>query len=236
MERDAQVIRENLMNEKRIIFSSLMVRAILEGRKTQTRRVIRPQPQVSDRGCPSWVAEPGKKHIRLGPRRCGGGPAVTMHDLMSEYCPYGQPGDRLWVRETWSDLRGGGFNVSFAYKEKSLSRDGTHEDEEAKRCREDFGYKWKSPLFMPRAASRLTLELTDVRVEHVQDISQGDAQAEGVEHDNLVGYYCDEAEGEFGGHRCNWRVGYMLLWDEINGKKFPWSSNPWVWALSFKIV
>lgn len=182
------------MKEKPIILSGPMIQAILQGKKTQTRRVMKSQGEKT-----RW-----------------------------------SKGDVLWVKETWCDLREGGFDKPVAYKANSLNQHG-EEDAEAKRCREDFGYTWRSPLFMPRWVSRLTLEVTDVKVQQLQEISAEDAQAEGVEHDDLVGYYCDELEGEFGAHRCNWRVGFSALWDSINGKMHSWESNPWVWAISFRV-
>lgn len=114
-------------------------------------------------------------------------------DNLALCCPYGAVGDRLWVRETWQGNQG---DIRYGADGDSL-----------------HGYNgWRPSIFMPRWASRITLEVTGVRVERVQEISEEDAQAEGV------------------AHRCD----YKVVWDAINGKKYPWSSNPWVWVIEFK--
>lgn len=155
------------MKERPILMSAPMVRAILDGSKTQTRRVIKVQPtaqpklchNVTNNGRPSWVSDLYIQGARMGSQM--------------QICPYGQPGDRLWVRETFADLRGAGFDTAFAYLANS-SKKG-HEDEESKRCRLDYGVKWKPSIHMPRIASRITLEITGIRVERLQDINNNDA-------------------------------------------------------------
>ncbi len=169
------------MAERGILFSAPMVRALLSGAKTQTRRLTHWRPQ----------------------------------------CPYGFPGDRLWVRETWAhdadsleDLRAmvedivGGSDCGPYYR-----ADGVHENS---------GLRWRPSIHMPRWCSRITLEITDVRVQQLQDITEDDARAEGVtpepgKNHGHVGAFCD-------------------LWESINGKRSTWASNPWVWAISFRRV
>lgn len=196
------------MKERPILFSAPMVRAILDGRKTQTRRVVRGQVGALDRGQPTIV----------------GGPA----------CPYGAPGDRLWVRETWAaiDERG-----------EAVSRRTRHVDQN---CGDRLVYRaddrvlteqWRSPLFMPRWASRITLEVTTVRVERLQAITEEDACAEGVTQTD--GRWWDGAPHAVKGTPRalpTAREAFADLWDAINGKRAPWSSNPWVWVVSFRRV
>ena len=130
------------MKERPVLFSGEMVRAILEGRKTQTRRVIKPQPL--------WVGDPNvafKTH------------SANPKGIIN--CPYGQPGDRLWVRETFAGTK----NTGFAYRATDTA----------------YGHKWRPSIFMPHWASRINLEVVSVRVERVQDISIEDAYDEGME-------------------------------------------------------
>lgn len=176
------------MRERPVIFSGPMVRAILAGTKTQTRRVLREQAE-------SYVGDLlGQRFIYPVVR--GTAEPVPIR------CPYGQPGDRLWVRETWSreDVRG----IMYRATDKNPST-----------------LNWKPSIHMHRADSRLTLELTEVRVQRLLQISEEDAEAEGVEP---VGW-----EGHAG---C-----FAALWDSINAKRgHSWASNPWVWALTFRRV
>ena len=190
--------------ERPILFSAEMVCAILDGRKTQTRRVVKPQPR--DHGdqppMPRWGYSTDRKSSIVV--------SYPPDVFLPKHCPYGAPGDLLWVREAWADLRGKGFGAPFAYRANALTHDG-REDADSKRCRTDFGVKWKPSIHMPREASRLTLRITEVRVERVQDISGEDSGAEGCQSGT--------------------RYEFALLWDSINAKRgFGWDANPWVWA------
>ena len=188
------------MKERPILFSGPMVRAILEGRKTQTRRVVK---------------EPyGLKALWF---KALGRPAVSQ-------CPYGQPGDRLWVRETWQPgTWGPSYRADFT-------------EESARRCLNP----WKSCIHMPRRFSRITLEVTEVRVQRLQDISEEDAQAEGC---HLT---ASMTHGERGPGAKSWvempkdgfKGLFRELWDSINGQRqgCAWADNPWVWAVSFRRV
>lgn len=193
------------MKERPILFSAPMVRAILDGRKTQTRRIVKPQPTITDNGCPRWGTYSGKR-MYMVPRRAGGGSAVTMTDLIGEYCPYGQPGDRLWVRETWA---------KWANKNRVAQyRCDVPDDRQ-------HLYTWTPSIFMPRWASRITLEITGVRVQRVQEISELDCEAEIGATAHSLG---DSAY-----------MFFTALWNEINAKRgYGWDSNPWVWALTFR--
>lgn len=210
------------MRERPILFTGPMVRAILEGRKTQTRRAIKPQPVVSDRN-PPIDGTPGDVFIApdffpeadvrggvfavctsLGIYRCMGS-----QEFAAKHCPYGVPGDRLWVREAvrcfeWMD--GGETSVEYV-----ASPGVFHPDAE---------WVWKREslpgMFMPRGLSRVTLTITDVRVQRLQDISTRDCWAEGIPSSPDV-----DPVHEF-----------QELWCDINGAS-SWDANPWVWAITF---
>lgn len=202
------------MKERPILFSGEMVRAILrdEDPKTQTRRVVKPQPtdRIEGKGngrfwttIPSIGGETGK---------------YSIHEIA---CPYGRPGDRLWVRETFADLRGQGFPAPFGYA--ADCRPGSDSDQ----ARKDYGVKWKPSIFMPRWASRIELEVVDVRVERVQAITEDDAKAEGV-------IYSARPGSELGN---GYRNRYRELWDELNAKRgHGWDRNPWVWVVKFERI
>lgn len=166
------------IKERPILFSAPMVRAILEGRKTVTRRPVKASKAHAD----------GITLIDYGK---GWWPYNAFGDFSSDHegmeypiaCPYGKPGDRLWVRETFIDLRGTGVEhrpdpngplQRYAYA--ADCRPGSHSDD----ARKDFGLKYKPSIHMPRAACRMLLEITDVRVERLQDISRADIRAEGL--------------------------------------------------------
>ena len=160
-----------------ILFSGPMVRAILSGAKTQTRRVITPQPDARLRwGLAGWE----DVHGRPLP------------------CRYGAPGDLLWVRETWGIAGEFGDGTAHTYRATD----------------DRNGIIWRPSIFMPRALSRITLKITDVRVERIQDISEPDEAAEGVE-----------------------RHTFAALWNAINAKRgYSWERNPWVWALTLQVT
>lgn len=164
--------------ERPILFSGPMVRAILDGRKTVTRRVVK---HVPPEGTPVHL------------------------------CPYGSPGDRLWVRETWFNSRGDDSMPTHYRADDRI---------------EDLQIKWKPSIFMPRWASRITLVLKSVRVERLQDITEEDAKQEGCEPTNLSDAYA----------KCEYllaRNRFREVWTKINGPA-SWDANPWVWRLEFE--
>lgn len=204
------------MKEKGIIFNGDMVRAILDGRKSMTRRVLKPQPKdeysngkwVCDRyNYSEWWNFWGKKGTDVV-NKCG---------LPQFKCPYGQPGDRLWVRETFSRC---GCDACL----KTWPKQGKHEVTYIADYAGPSGIVANPSIFMPRWASRITLEITNVRVERLQEISEEDAKAEG----------CSPMYGPGSSSKDAYRPAFQVLWDYINGKKYPWASNPWVWVISFK--
>jgi hypothetical protein len=189
------------MKESGIIFSGPMVRALLEGSKTQTRRIVK-----------------NRKHPDFGCDIAPGELAREQQHVIERSCPYGQPGDRLWVKEAWGVLYPQYIND--ADELTFWKADYSNQELE-----EQILPKWKSPLFMPRSRSRILLEITSVRVERLQDISEEDARAEGV---TLPERTCTMYDGM-------WRDGYRVLWESINGDG-SWDANPWVWVISFKQI
>lgn len=224
------------MKERPILFSGPMVRALLAGTKTQTRRVVKPDTKapVVDPYC-RWDDETW-------------GSVATDGTSSIVHCPYGQPGDRLWVRETWrteeldegdeaSGADIGTDGVRFAADETFRVIENTREASD-RWCvahnadSRKLVSKWRPSIYMPRWACRLELELTQVRVERLQDISEKDAIAEGIASTEAL-----EAL------RANsallveetYRMGFRSLWDSLNAKRgFGWDANPWVWALTVK--
>ena len=210
------------MKERPILFSAPMVRAILAGTKTQTRRVVKPQP----------VELPDFNRGRMSYNVRGNVYRAWNPAVMDPSCPYGQTGDRLWVRETFMDLRGTGVEhrpdprgplQRYAYA--ADHQPGSFGDE----ARKSYGLKWKPSIHMPRWASRITLEITGVRVERLQDISEADAQAEGCSLE------CMTPTGDDSGSAIYGPGGYLALWESINGAG-SWDVNPWVWVVEFKRV
>lgn len=207
------------MSEKPILFSGPMVRAILRGYKTQTRRVVKPQfGNLWGQGVKRTTS---KYSIHVDSKAEDG----SWNWIESPY----QVGDRLWVRETFADLRGMGFDEQVAYQANSLNKHGD-EDYDSERCRKDYGVKWKPSIFMPRWASRITLEVTGVRVERLASIDNVDLMREAVGPAN----YTNDADpwDDFHG---KWEVPFIKLWDKLN-KAYPFESDPWVWVIEFKRV
>lgn len=255
------------MKERPIIFSAPMVRAILEGRKTVTRRVVKPQP-VYDRS----YADDGLKICGKGKTK---GSAASIHcaPLVARFCPYGQPGDRLWVRETFTlescvdgnpALHNDGRPVKVRpdddwdgswsawiqphYRATDPAPDLCCEKPNCAQCRDhDMGPHWRPSIFMPRWASRITLEVTGVRVERLQDITPAQILAEGVqipatpEGHALIDISTKHGPAAFLSKLSGASTGDLLhahwaaLWVKINGPD-SWNANPWVWVVEFKRV
>lgn len=199
------------MKERPILFSASMIRAILEGRKTQTRRPVKPQPEMmGSGGAWRWDGRKGSFRGSMGTH------IESFPDGARHYCPYGHPGDRLWVRE----------NIAFDKGYDGIRPvDIPHEAPGIKRFYMADGLKpkWagqiRPSIHMPRACSRILLEITSVRAERLQEISDEDAQAEGV-------------NAEFGNRHI---IPFNRLWVSINGAA-SWNDNPWVWVVEFKKI
>ncbi len=221
----------SIVKERPVLFSAAMVRAILGGRKSQTRRVVKPQPRE-------------------------GFHAAPYPDSFLARCPYGVPGDKLWVRETCA------LEHSVEPDQPPPHNDGRpikrrpdddftcvhplwvqphyratdpppalcYEGGSAGGSEDDFGVRWKPSIFMPRWASRITLEVTDVRVDRLQDIRAADCISEGIWFDVRYGGHCVGDGAHF--HVSDPRESYFSLWETING---PGSvdANPWVWCVGF---
>lgn len=225
------------IKEYPILFSTPMVQAILEGRKTQTRRVVKIDGMLSYTGMkPLSTHECGSVFYFWGNKE------IT--------CPYGQPGDVLWVRESFlwvfldhaHDLLEGSKDRSrYAYKAS------VHSDwmEYAK---EKYGYKWKPSIHMPKSACRIFLRITNVRVERLHDINEADAKQEGVEVKEYGSHpffctrdysYKKNSNGFWPGFCADtgdqFSRSFKSLWRSINGEQ-SWNDNPWVWVIEFERV
>jgi len=196
------------MKERPILFKAEMVRAILDGRKTQTRRAVKPQPASGVRQSPFSSSGLEDGHGR---------------ELS---CPYGKPGDQLWVREATIKVEDHGYEGP-VYVESDEGRaclegglaPGIDDCVEV----EPYELRIRPSIHMPRASSRITLEITGVRVERLQDISEGDSIAEG----------CTNSLHLPGGRFAN--ENFAHLWWVINGDG-AWETNPWVWVIEFKRI
>lgn len=236
------------IREKPILFSAPMVRAILDGRKTMTRRVVKCKDidygGSGGKDSPEWN----------DPRNWGyehedGTWSMLKPSDVSDHqvpCPYGAIGDRLWVREAFDIVNDpaayhvdDGEREDTGYQCKDAIRRGPADerwvvdyaaDENCRVMDRSGDRKWKPSIHMPRWASRLTLEITGIRVERVQDIENYDAMAEG-----FPGERWDEGHGNIGEHEP--REQFRELWDKLNGPRgFGWESNPWVWVLEFRRI
>lgn len=211
------------MKERPILFSGAMVRALLAGTKSQTRRIVKQQPERNDKGTLMWGTG----------RRTGmqsfGVDGLDVPPGVFARCPYGQAGDRLWVRETWA------YGIH-ALSSRNAEREGPWvygADSAAKQGR--LCDRWRPSIHMRREASRITLEVTGVRVERLQGISEADCWAEGIEevmHDFEDASQVDMAK-RLGCSIEDAKPLYAQLWEQINGTG-SWAANPWVWVVEFR--
>ena len=201
---------KSLPTEKPILFNGPMVRAILDGRKTMTRRVIKTKAFLE------WVAAGFSDEFTKNP-----------DNLWAESSPY-RPGMKLWVRETWAIHQPGSLKPETlpTFEYETYTREGQAGLEKGydllyratAKIDPDFPVRWRPSIFMPRWASRITLEVTGVKVERLREISNEDIRKEGA---TVLGCVT---------HRLN----FEQLWDSINSKTYPWSSNPFVWVIEFR--
>ncbi len=207
------------VTDRPILFSGEMVRAILDRRKTQTRRVIKPQPYVDANGNACWKNSNFGQDLKRTPLFKSLASPIPCSSTKRVLCPYGAPGDQLWVRETWGHTGTGVWSVGQVYyaQDGGIIYRADHPNAAG---------SWFSPLHMPRFASRITLRITDIRVERLQDISEDDARAEGVGYKN---------PGYLPGTKGNWIGSFAYLWNKINGPG-AWNTNPWVWVVAFERV
>lgn len=202
------------MKEHPILFSGPMVRAILDGRKTQTRRVVKPQlidSVIKHRD--QWLSASHVDNLPL--------------DGTAFRCPYGSDGDRLWVRETYcvrdiyDDDKPSILPSSPECACLHYMADGP---------KQSFHGKTRPGIFMPRWAYRIGLEINGIRLQRLQEINEEDSLSEGVDKSRCgqEGYAMDPIY--------SYRTGFVRAWNLINGKTHPWSNNPWVWAITFKAL
>ncbi len=235
---------DTMTKTRPILFTGAMVRALLAGTKTQTRRLVKPQPvpakdafwermvgQLYDTDW-VWHRSPGCSTISNSPTGPDG--------YAREFCPYGVPGDRLWVRETWAPeapgLLSDGLTGRFMYR--ADASDFTDPPKDG---------RWRPSIHMPREVSRLTLEITGVRVQRLHDITNADARAEGLsvaskDNGTTWKYGIADRDGlpgndDDGWHWASWFTNpihaYAALWETINGVG-SWDANPWLWAINFR--
>jgi hypothetical protein len=224
------------MKERPILFSGPMVRAILDGRKSQTRRVVKPQPPPEcsihyPLGNESWLPACERTALRHTWEAWGGAlyesrPKHYLCGIRTVACPYGAPGDRLWVRETWASF---GDSASITPPVPHQCQIRYHADnvcewrdvpQGSRGLYPDASFRLRPSIYMPRWASRITLEITGVRVERLNAITAGDAEQEGVD-----------------ARECCRVEAFERLWDSINAKRgYGWAVNPWVWVIKFKRI
>lgn len=228
------------MSERPILFSGPMIRAILGGRKTQTRRVV-DLSEFGPSGTPgydwTWRGQAPVKSIAQQRRYPGGCWQDVSNDRLMGLCPYGQPGDFLWVREKFQLVRqvaedwytapptipivvpdAGLFEVRYS---------ATYDHDQPK----NSACGWRPSIHMPKWAARLWLRITDVRVERLHPMLDADARAEGIRQ------YVVSGPDPDGRSYQDWVTPFKELWDSINAKRgYSWESNPWVWVVAFERV
>jgi hypothetical protein len=200
------------MKERPILFTTEMVRAVEEDRKFKTRRVIKPTmtaPRIAPLRMEPWLIDGEQQTDDDGAPLWAGFHPGYPGEAKWFSCPYGQPGDRLWVRETFYQNGAGDFIYRANYDAGTFNYDLKG---------------WRPSIFMPRAASRLLLEVVSVKVERVGDITVEDCKAEGMHL-------------EPGRDTEHLKTDFRTLWDTINAKRgYPWKMNPWVWVVAFKRI
>ncbi|HDO7157188.1 hypothetical protein [Klebsiella pneumoniae] len=224
------------MKERGMIFNGEMVRALLSGRKTQTRREVKLNLDIACLATTyDWATSLAANHyqglteeqIQQKAESLRGviHPVILANgQMVSIICPHGKPGDRIWVRETWARYNIDQNSHDIAY------RATTPEDWPEEGC-------WRPSIHMPRWASRILLEITDVRVERLNAISEEDAEAEGIDMEAL--YDSQDCYDCIADHNMTGRPtvtgAFKYLWESIYGEE-GWKSNPWVWVIEFKRV
>jgi hypothetical protein len=218
------------MKERGMLFSKPMVLALLDGSKTQTRRLVKPQPTIDAQGNFCWNGWNFGQTFE-GPRIQSIASPLPGSITKKVHCPYGKPGERLWVRETFAEVG----NVDPGY----LIYRASDYMEQVRKYRFDTflpesKVRWTPSIHMPRRASRIDLEITSVRVERLQDISEEDALAEGIQpisESDGPNYFTANIDG--------WNLNfstalgaYQMLWEWINGAG-SWDKNPWLWVVEF---
>lgn len=244
------------MTERGMIFNAEMVRAILDGRKTQTRRIMKVQPESNQLGL--LLITDSTKHSDIGKYHWAESNATGNHVRSKLFsCPFGAVGDRIWVRETWAILgnedgccidweeklcKADERSAARIYRASCEQRPGNYglwsipDDADWKPHTKDYQYEgaWRPSIHMPRWASRILLEITDVRVERLNAISEEDARAEGIIDGGCLN--CGEPEPcGCANPEPDATDAFAYLWQSIYGQE-NWNANPWVWVIEFNRV
>lgn len=203
------------MKERGMIFNAEMVRALLSGRKTQTRRIMKPQPEPCPRGGHWWPSNVFKTMLHVEDEMQNG--KGGWGGLVGDACPFGDLGDRIWVRETWAEAGASApdlklYRANYPEHVPSIYENVPPTEE----------IRWTPSIHMPRWASRILLEITDVRVERLKSISDGDAIREGCSTADMMSGDCVADV-------------FARLWVSIYGSD-SWNANPWVWVISFERI
>ncbi|MGX0496923.1 hypothetical protein ACUXGN_000872 [Klebsiella aerogenes] len=228
------------ITERGMIFNAEMVRALLDDRKTQTRRIMKPQPEPCPRGGHWWPSNVFKTmlHVEEEMQNGKGG----WGGLVGDACPFGDVGDRIWVRETFQ-------GPLFDYEQMESYLEDSSKFEKPEFCQyaadgkpapeyydadDNLRHGWRPSIHMPRWASRILLEITDVRVERLNAISEEDARAEGIIDGGCLN--CGEPEPcGCANPEPDATDAFAYLWQSIYGQE-NWNANPWVWVIEFKRV
>jgi|SRR5476651_2803927 len=239
--------------DRPIIFSPPMVRAILTGKKTVTRRIVKfPVRKQSAAEMDSMAYAPSNEHYAdvaldpsdTRPRESAG----FIHQGSEQLCPYGQTGDRLWLKEPYyaygcwesrvdEKTRREGWHFLDLTQQRGYSYQFSRPDDYSSRTREDPNPTWwlRPSLFMPRRASRLEVEVTDVSIERLRDISDEQARAEGFSpmYDGIHTYFVNHLAYPNTGMSITAVIAFAVYWQSLNGAD-SWDENPWVWVVSFR--
>ncbi|MEM8489147.1 MAG: hypothetical protein AAF564_26620 [Bacteroidota bacterium] len=231
------------MKERPVLFSAPMVNAILEERKTQTRRVVKSIKSAEGLAInPNEAKLFASEHMDSLELQGFDFRSTLLTSVFHcippmDRCPYGQPGDLLWVRETWANMAYECNPPEITYRANSPSTD-------VEGWALPPGVVWRPSIHMPRWASRITLIITDVRVERLQSISDDDAKAEGLMWSDFgLNRFKQQLPGWHWKEGADWKQSHLFprhafynLWNSINEKTHPWESNPWVWVVEFERV
>ncbi|WP_368627807.1 hypothetical protein [Klebsiella pneumoniae] len=220
------------MTERGMIFNADMVRAILDGRKTQTRRIMKLQPKPSkSRPGDFWFSSKKlESMVHVSDLAPGNSPIADYHLFIQEHCcPFGAVGDRIWVRETWAEAGASApdlklYRANYPEHVPSIYENVPPAEE----------IRWTPSIHMPRTASRILLEITGVRVERLNAISEEDARAEGIIDGGCLN--CGEPEPcGCANPEPDATDAFAYLWQSIYGQE-NWNANPWVWVIEFKRI
>lgn len=226
-----------MISSRPILFNGPMVRALLAGTKTQTRRIMKVQPTNESYRMWQTLSTTGDRRNvgRFHWVKTEGEPERIVDEGPYFHCPYGQPGDQLWVREIWrsglsldkwspKQIAAAAIDAGYRKHWAPIQFEAGESVNEYVHTLRDFGGKWgkkRASIHMPSWASRITLEITGVRVERLQAISNADAKAEGVSKNQCPDWHAISD--------------YLVLWESLNGPG-SWALNPWVWVIEFKLV